>query len=66
MAKLSIPIAVMTGRHDRLAPPLWAEIVAHLAAAPCVMWSGGHNTVFPFSDEAAHAVHGSVEYWTEI
>jgi pimeloyl-ACP methyl ester carboxylesterase len=61
MAELSVPVAVMTGRHDRLAPPLWADHLAHLASAPCVILSGAHNTVFPFSVEAAHALHDRVE-----
>ena len=66
MAKLSIPVVVMTGRHDRLAPPAWAEQLARLAPAPCVILSGAHNSIFPFSDEAAHALHASVEHWTTI
>jgi pimeloyl-ACP methyl ester carboxylesterase len=43
---LTMPVLVLTGRRDGLAPPAWAERLAHLADAACVVIPGAHNAPF--------------------
>jgi pimeloyl-ACP methyl ester carboxylesterase len=54
--RLRVPVLVVTGERDGLAPPRWAHQLADLASAPCVVLPGAHNAPFPHPREADAAV----------
>lgn len=58
VAGLSMPSVVITGEHDGFAPPSWAERLAALADAPCVILPGAHNACFPHARDADAALRG--------
>ncbi len=57
IGQLSMPVLVLTGRRDGLAPPGWAEHLAHLAGAPIVVMPGAHNAPFTHPQAADAALH---------
>ncbi len=60
IAHLTVPVLVLTGRRDRLAPPAWAGTLAHLAGAVCVVIPGAHNAPFAHPQIADAALRGFV------
>jgi pimeloyl-ACP methyl ester carboxylesterase len=55
--RLTMPVLVLTGQRDGLAPPAWAERLAHLARATCVVIPGAHNAPFTAPQIADAALH---------
>jgi YegS/Rv2252/BmrU family lipid kinase len=64
ITKLAMPILVLTGAHDGLAPPTWAQHLADLASAPCTVLPGSHNAPYPYPGETDTALHQAVQSWT--
>jgi pimeloyl-ACP methyl ester carboxylesterase len=63
ITKLATPILVLTGEHDRLAPPSWAQHLSDLASAPCRVLPGSHNAPYPYPGETDAALHQAVQSW---
>jgi pimeloyl-ACP methyl ester carboxylesterase len=57
IVQLTMPVLVLTGRRDGLAPPGWAEHLAHLVGAPSVVIPGAHNAPFAHPQAADAALH---------
>jgi pimeloyl-ACP methyl ester carboxylesterase len=55
-----VPLAVLTGRHDHLAPPAWADDLAARIAADEEVVPGGHNFPYTHPDEADRALRAFV------
>ena len=65
IANVSVPILVITGEDDPLAPPSWAQHLATLASARLVVMPGAHNACYPYPSEADAALRQAVELWTQ-
>lgn len=65
ITKLAMPILIITGQDDGLAPPSWAQHLAVLASAPFVVTPGAHNAPYTYPEEANVALHQAVERWSE-
>ncbi|HET9647145.1 MAG TPA: diacylglycerol kinase family protein [Microlunatus sp.] len=65
ITKLAMPVLVLTGQHDGLAPPLWAQHLADLASASCIVLPGSHNAPYPYPAETDAALHQAVQAWSE-
>ncbi len=64
VGRLDVPVLVMTGEHDGLAPPTWAHHLSRLArTGSLVVLPGAHNACFPYADAADAALHATVERW---
>jgi pimeloyl-ACP methyl ester carboxylesterase len=66
IAGLRVPVLILAGEHDRLAPPEWAAELAALvtqAPATCAVLPGGHNGNFRYPRPAGVAVHDAVSGW---
>lgn len=61
---LTMPVLIMTGRLDRLAPPDWAGRLAESAGASCIVLPGAHNSCFTYPSEADAALHHAVDTWS--
>ena len=57
IVQLTMPVLVLTGRRDGLAPPGWAEHLARLVGAPSVVIPGAHNAPFTHPQAADAALH---------
>ncbi|MFC0628198.1 alpha/beta fold hydrolase [Kribbella deserti] len=56
---LAIPVAVLRGKYDRIAPTSWINRVAELAhGAPRTLPSGSHLPVLTSGPEIATTIHG--------
>ncbi|HEU4547943.1 MAG TPA: hypothetical protein VFR88_16775, partial [Microlunatus sp.] len=64
ISRLAMPVLVLTGEHDGLAPPRWAQHLADLASAPCRVLPGSHNAPYPYPGEADAALHQAVQTWS--
>jgi pimeloyl-ACP methyl ester carboxylesterase len=62
VAGLSVPVAVITGRHDGVAPPRWAETLATRAHGWLHVHPGGHNACFVHPEAVADALHRAVRH----
>jgi pimeloyl-ACP methyl ester carboxylesterase len=61
---VDVPVAVLTGRSDHLAPPTWArELGRRLGAEVCIL-PGGHNYCYTHPADADAAVRTAVGRWT--
>jgi pimeloyl-ACP methyl ester carboxylesterase len=56
MRLLKIPVLILTGVDDAYAPPAWAQRLAELASARCIVLPGGHNGFFPYPHQADAAL----------
>ena len=64
VGELDVPVPVLTGEHDGLAPPAWARHLSQLArTGTLVVLPGAHNACFPYADAADVALHATVERW---
>jgi pimeloyl-ACP methyl ester carboxylesterase len=60
---VQLPVLVLAGKHDYLAPPSWADRLAqHLGAEKAIV-PGGHNFCFTHSAAADQATRARVESW---
>ena len=57
------PVLILTGDRDRFAPPSWAEQLATLSSAPCLLLPGPHNACFTSPETADAALHQAVLAW---
>jgi pimeloyl-ACP methyl ester carboxylesterase len=61
--KLECPVLVVTGKHDRFAPPVWARELAAPIGAKCVILPGAHNGCFPHPQQADAALREAALEW---
>jgi pimeloyl-ACP methyl ester carboxylesterase len=54
-AALTVPVGVICGSHDRLAPPSWGTYLAGLVGGRATVVPGAHNFCFTAAEELAHA-----------
>jgi pimeloyl-ACP methyl ester carboxylesterase len=63
---LRVPVLILTGEHDGLAPPAWAaELAALVTGAPAsfAVLPGGHNGHFRYPRQAGEVVYDAVSGW---
>ena len=65
LATVQPPVLVLTGDRDRFAPPAWAQHLATLSSATCVLLPGPHNSCFTSPETADAAVHQAVLNWAD-
>jgi pimeloyl-ACP methyl ester carboxylesterase len=64
VGRLDVPVLVITGEHDGLAPPSWAHQLSQLArTGSLVVLPGAHNACFPNADAADAALRAVVHGW---
>jgi pimeloyl-ACP methyl ester carboxylesterase len=64
VGELDLPVLVVTGEHDGMAPPAWAQQLSGLArAGSAVVLPGAHNACFPHAEAADVVLRSSVEAW---
>jgi pimeloyl-ACP methyl ester carboxylesterase len=64
VGRLDLPVLVVTGEFDGLAPPSWAHDLAQLARrGSIVVLPGAHNACFPHAEAADAALRATVERW---
>jgi pimeloyl-ACP methyl ester carboxylesterase len=57
------PVLVVTGKHDRVAPPSWALQLANLADGRCRILPGAHNSCFTYPEQADRFLHEAATGW---
>jgi pimeloyl-ACP methyl ester carboxylesterase len=62
--RVPVPVLVLAGRHDHLAPPEWARRLAGHLGAPVEVLPGGHNFGFTHPPDADAAVRAAVTRWS--
>ena len=60
------PVLVMIGERDRVAPPSWAQHLAHLSDAPYLDLPGAHNTCFTFPRNTNAALQQTITKWAAV
>jgi pimeloyl-ACP methyl ester carboxylesterase len=64
VGRLDVPILVVTGERDGLAPPAWARHLAEAArTGTLAVLPGAHNACFPHADAADAILRTTVERW---
>lgn len=64
VGRLDVPVLVVTGEDDGLAPPSWARHMSDLArTGSLVVLPGAHNACFPHAEAADSALRATVERW---
>jgi pimeloyl-ACP methyl ester carboxylesterase len=65
VGRLDLPVLVVTGELDGLAPPSWGRHLSQLArSGSLVVLPGAHNACFPHAEAADAALRATVERWT--
>lgn len=66
IGRLDVPVLVVAGEHDGLAPPSWARHLSGLARnGSFVVLPGAHNACFPHVGAADAALRAAVERWAQ-
>jgi pimeloyl-ACP methyl ester carboxylesterase len=60
---VQVPVLVLTGQHDYLAPPSWADRLARELGAHKAIVPGGHNFCFTHPAAADDATRAGVRLW---
>jgi len=64
IGRLDVPVLVVTGQADGLAPPSWARHLSQIArAGSLVVLPGAHNACFPHAEAADAALLTAVQRW---
>jgi pimeloyl-ACP methyl ester carboxylesterase len=60
---VQLPVLVLAGQHDYLAPPSWANRLARQIGAERAIVAGGHNFCFTHPAAADQATRARVMTW---
>jgi pimeloyl-ACP methyl ester carboxylesterase len=64
VGRLDVPVLVVAGEHDGLAPPPWARELSELArTGSLAVLPGAHNACFPHAEAADAVLRATVERW---